>query len=151
MVDDRDLEILKILQENCRKSMKEIALALGCPTSTVHSRIKKMRESGVIKGYKAILDGKYLGKGTTAFILASFSSREDVSQRDVAKKLSSFQDVQEVHIITGEWDIIIKIMAKDVESVGRFVVGKMRRLKGIEKTLTCMVFESVKEGLEIGI
>jgi DNA-binding Lrp family transcriptional regulator len=54
-----------------------------------------------------------------------------------------------VHIISSEWDILIKVRAKDVESVGKYVVDKLRLVKGIDKTLTCLVFESEKESTTI--
>ncbi|MEW6070473.1 MAG: Lrp/AsnC ligand binding domain-containing protein [Candidatus Thermoplasmatota archaeon] len=65
--------------------------------------------------------------------------------------LANLPEVQEVHIIAGEWDILIKLRAKDVDSIGKFVVDKMRAIKGIEKTLTCIVFETLKEGLKLEV
>ena len=53
--------------------------------------------------------------------------------------------MQEVHIITGDWDLLVKLRAENVDAVGKFVVDKLRLIKGLEKTLTCMVFETVKE------
>jgi DNA-binding Lrp family transcriptional regulator len=93
-----------------------------------------------------------LGAGTTAFVLASFAYKSEeriVSQRKVAKEIANFPEVQEVHIISGEWDILIKVKARDIESVGKYVVDKLRLVKGIEKTLTCLVFESEKESAAI--
>jgi DNA-binding Lrp family transcriptional regulator len=57
--------------------------------------------------------------------------------------------VQEVHIITGDWDLLIKLRAEHVDAIGKFVVDKLRLIKGLEKTLTCMVFETVKETTKI--
>ncbi|MCJ7713514.1 Lrp/AsnC ligand binding domain-containing protein, partial [Candidatus Bathyarchaeota archaeon] len=54
-------------------------------------------------------------------------------------------EVQEVHIITGDWDLIIKLRAEAVDSIGKFVIDKLRLINGLEKTLTCMVFETIKE------
>jgi DNA-binding Lrp family transcriptional regulator len=71
------------------------------------------------------------------------------SQRDEAAEIAKFPEVQEVHIITGDWDLLIKVREKDVDSIGRFVIDKLRFIKGIEKTLTCMVFETSKETTEI--
>jgi DNA-binding Lrp family transcriptional regulator len=59
--------------------------------------------------------------------------------------------VQEVHIITGDWDLLIKLRSESVDAVGKFVVDKLRLIKGLEKTLTCMVFETVKETTEIAL
>jgi DNA-binding Lrp family transcriptional regulator len=57
--------------------------------------------------------------------------------------------VQEVHIITGDWDILIKVRERDVDTIGKFVIDRLRAVKGVEKTLTCVVFETEKETTDI--
>ena len=57
--------------------------------------------------------------------------------------------MQEVHIITGDWDLLVKLRAESVDAIGKFVVDKLRLIKGLEKTLTCMVFETVKESTSL--
>jgi DNA-binding Lrp family transcriptional regulator len=155
-LDQDDRRILKLLQQNCKLSCKEIAADLSLPITTVYARIKRMEQLGIVKAYKAVLDGRKLERGATSFILASFAYRpkgqgEILSQRDVARDIASFDEVQEVHIITGDWDILIKTKTKDVDAVGKFVIDKLRTVKGIEKTLTCMVFDTLKETSDIGL
>lgn len=154
-LDEKDIKILGLLQENCKTSMKKIARKIGSPITTVHAKIKKMEKLGIIKGYKAILNGKKLDRKTAAYILVSFAynppgSEEPLSQREIIKKIAKFPEVQEVHIITGDWDILIKVRVKDTDSVGQFVVDKLRKVKGIEKTLSCIIFGTGKETLDIG-
>jgi Lrp/AsnC family leucine-responsive transcriptional regulator len=151
-LDTGDISILRIIQGNCRLTSREISDRTGLPITTVFAKIKRMEKAGLIKGYRAVLNPTQLGASTTAFILASFSSKtgeKRISQREVAKELASFPEVQEVHIISGEWDIIMKVKAKDVESIGEYVVDKLRLVKGIAKTLTCLVFQSEKESTTI--
>jgi len=153
-LDERDIEILKLLQKNCRMTAKEIAKKIGSPITTVYAKIKRMEELGVIKQYKAILDSKKLDKGAAAFILTSFVYRpggreKPLSQRDVAKRIAAFPEVQEVHIITGGWDILIKVKADHVDTLGKFVMDKLRLIEGIDNTLSCIVYETVKETTDI--
>ncbi len=155
-LDSKDVEILKILQENCRLTAKKISDMLRIPISTVYAKIKRMEQSKIILGYKAVLNASKLGIGTTAFILASVAYRvpgieEPLSQVEIAEKIALFPEVQEVHIISGDWDLMIKVKASDVHEIGEFVVNKLRKVKGIEKTLTCMVFKTAKETTEIPI
>jgi Lrp/AsnC family leucine-responsive transcriptional regulator len=115
-----------------------------------------MEQLGVIKEYRAILDSRKLDYGTTAFILASVSygARSDdkaPTQRDIASEIAKLPEVQEVHIITGDWDLLIKLKGRDVEALGKLVIDRLRLVKGIEKTLTCMVFETAKETTGIPI
>ncbi len=152
-IDKKDLNILDLLQKNCRMTSKEIARVIDSPVTTAFARIKRMEELGIIKNYKAVLDAAKLDKGTTAFILASVSYRlkqgAQLSQRKIVQEIAKFPEVQEAHIITGDWDILIKVKEKDVSGIGKFVIDKLRVVEGIEKTLTCMVFETQKETTDI--
>ncbi len=155
-LDSKDLKMLKMLQENCRIAAKEIAKKIGSPISTVYAKIRRLEQSNIILGYRAILNAEKLGIGTTAFVLASVAYRvpgveKPLSQVEIAKKIALFHEVQEVHIISGDWDLLIKVKARDVHEVGEFVVNKLRKVQGIEKTLTCMVFKTAKETTEIPI
>lgn len=155
-LDEKDIEILKLLQENSKRSSKEIARMVGSLIPTVYAKIKRMEDSGIIKRYKAILDAKKLDMGTTAFIFVSVSYRTPgekkiLDQREIVKKISKFPEVLEAHIITGDWDILVKVKAKDVEVIGKFVTDKLRKIEGVDKTLSCMVYETLKEGTDISI
>jgi len=152
-VDKKDLNILNLLQKNCRMTAKDIAKTIDSPVTTVFAKIKRMEKLGIVKDYKAVLDAQKLNRGTTAFILASVSYRlkegTALSQRKIAKEIAKLPEVQEAHIITGDWDILIKVKEKDVGAIGKFVIDKLRMVEGIEKTLTCMVFETEKETTDI--
>jgi len=151
-LDEKDLAILTLLQKNCRMTAREIARKINSPITTVFAKMRRMEQQEIIKEYKAILDSKKLNFGTTAFILASFSYRNGetpLSQRVIAEQIAKFPEVQDVHIISGDWDILIKIKEESVDAVGNFVIDKLRTVKGIEKTLTCMVFDTQKETTEL--
>ncbi len=151
-MDDKDLAILTLIQEDSKLTANQIAKKVNAPITTVFAKIKRMEEIGIIKQYRAVLDPEKLNLGTSAFILAQVSYRamkEDnktpITQRDVAEEIARFPEVQEVHIITGDWDLLVKLRAENVDAVGKFVVDNLRQIKGLDKTLTCMVFATVKE------
>jgi DNA-binding Lrp family transcriptional regulator len=153
-ISEKDLEILRILQENCRLRAKEISKKVDTPISTVFAKTKRMESEGIIKAYKAVLDARRLGRGATAFILVSFEQQSpgqqiSPTQRDVAKEIAKLKEVQEVHIISGDWDILAKVKAKDVDMVGKLVLDRVRLIKGVKRTLTCMVFETEKETTDL--
>jgi Lrp/AsnC family leucine-responsive transcriptional regulator len=155
-LDEKDRAILALIQENSKLTAKQIAKKIDAPITTVFAKTKRMEELGVIKEYRAILAPEKLESGTAAFILVSVSYRakaDDVpiSQRVVAEEIAKFPEVQEVYIITGDWDLLVKLRAESVDAVGKFVVDKLRLIKGIEKTLTCMVFETIKETTKINL
>jgi DNA-binding Lrp family transcriptional regulator len=149
-LDDKDLAILMLIQENSKLTANQIAKKTNTPITTVFAKIKRMEEIGIIKQYRAILSPEKLNLTTTAFILAavSYGNNPDgtlITQRGVAEDIAKLSEVQEAHIITGDWDILIKIRAESVNAVGKFVVDKLRRINGLQKTLTCMIFETIKE------
>lgn len=155
-LDDKDLAILMLIQKDCKLTAREVAKKIRSPITTVFAKIKRMEELGIIKEYRAVLDARKLDYGATAFILAAVSygvknSDSQLSQRTIASEIAGFPEVMEVHIITGDWDLLIKLKGKDVETVGKIVIDKLRLVKGIEKTLTCMVFETYKETTEIPV
>jgi DNA-binding Lrp family transcriptional regulator len=149
-LDDKDFSILMLIQENSKLTANQIAKKINIPLTTVFAKIKRMEDLGIIKQYRAILSPEKLNLTTAAFILAavSYGSKPDktlITQRDVAQEIAQLSEVQEVHIITGDWDLLIKIRAESVNAIGNFVVDKLRRINGLQKTLTCMIFETIKE------
>jgi Lrp/AsnC family leucine-responsive transcriptional regulator len=155
-LDEKDMAILSLIQENSKLTARQVAQRIDVPITTVFAKTKRMEELGVIQHYRAILAPETLDAGTAAFVLASVSYRTKVgevaiSQRTVAEEIAKFSEVQEVYIITGDWDLLVKLRAESVDAVGKFVVDKLRLISGLEKTLTCMVFETVKETTEINL
>jgi DNA-binding Lrp family transcriptional regulator len=146
-LDQKDIEILKILSADAKLTTKEVARRLQSPVSTVFSRIKRLEKEGIIKKYVALLDPRKFGKETVAFVLVSFSTQgqSPISQREVAKQIAEFPEVQEAHIITGDWDILLKVRVSSVEELGNFVVDKLRSVRGISKTVTSIVLSTEKE------
>ena len=155
-LDEKDRAILALIQGNCKLTAKQISKKIGSPITTVFAKIKRMEKLGVIREYRAILDSRKLNRGATAFILASVSYRDGssgalISQRDVAEHIAKFPEVQEVHIVAGDWDLLIKLKANTVDAIGKFVIDNLRIVKGIEESLTCMVFETCKETTNIPV
>jgi len=155
-LDEKDLAILTLIQQDSQRTAKQIAKRINIPLTTVFAKTKRMQEQGIIRGYHAVVAAEKLGMGTSAFILASVSYRSKidgalVSQRTVAEEIAKFGEVQEVHIITGDWDLLVKLRAASVDSIGKFVVDKLRLISGLEKTLTCMVFETIKETTAVAL
>jgi len=143
-MDEKNLRILEILCEDCKKTTKQLARLVGLPQSTVYARIKAMESKGIIKKYKTIIDEKKLGYNVKAFIFISYVPTE-ISQEEVAKRIARFPQVKSIYIIAGEWDVIVEVIERDVDMLGEFVVKKLREIKGVNKTLTCVVLKRIKE------
>ena len=145
MIDKKDVTILTELKKNSRNTTKNIGKIVKIPRITVHDRIKKMVNDGIIKSFTIIPDYKKIGLSCTAFIFVSFQPDFNISQRELAKRISLLPNVFEVHIISGEYDLLIKVRGITLEEIGKLIVDKLRLIKGVGRTLTCTCFETVKE------
>jgi Lrp/AsnC family leucine-responsive transcriptional regulator len=145
MIDEKDEMIIGELKKNARNSTKNIAARINLPRVTVHDRIQKMLKRGVIKSFNVSIDYKKIGYPTEVFIFVSFIPTPDVSQKELAKRIAKLSGVYEVHIISGEYDLLLKVRGKTLEDIGTLVVDKLRQLKGVSRTLTIACFETVKE------
>lgn len=143
-LDEKDLKIIQMLRDDCKMPVKNISKKIGSPITTVYSKIKKMEKTGVIKGYKAIVDDKKLGRGVTAFICISCvpgnvnntSSKSGRSEENISKKLSEIPEIEDVYVVTGPWDIILKLKAESVEEIGDISLKRIRTIEGVMNTLT---------------
>ncbi len=139
--------ILELLQQNSRMSVREIAKILDMPPTTIHSRIKKMERDGLITGYTVKLDENKLGVGTKAFVFISLESNvKDIDFGSIlVKKLVKYPEIQEVCNLSGDWDVLVKIRVENTEKIGEFVINKIRKIPGVERTVTAIVFGTHKE------
>ncbi|NHJ41355.1 MAG: Lrp/AsnC family transcriptional regulator [Asgard group archaeon] len=147
VIDEKDKVILETLLQDSRMPTKHIAEKLDIPRVTVHTRIEKLKQEGVIKQFTIIADYAKLGLPVTAYVFIEYTHNENLTQKDLAQLIADIENVFEVHLITGEWDILIKIRGKTIEEIGQIVLEKIRPLKGVTKTITCPSFVNVKNGL----
>lgn len=145
MIDEKDEMIITELKKNARDSTKDIAARINIPRVTVHDRIQKMRQQGIIKSFNISIDYKKIGFGTEVFIFISFIPTPGLSQRELAQRIAQLPGVHEVHIISGEYDLLLKVRGRTLEDIGTLVVDRLRQLKGVGRTLTFACFETVKE------
>lgn len=145
MLDDKDRQILEELRVDSKKTTKTIAENTGIPRTTVHDRIHKMEQSGVIRKFTIVPNYELIGEPTTAFVFISYAGGTGANQKELAQKLAEMKGVYEIHMISGDWDILAKVRGENVERIGELVTERLRELPGVGKTVTCAVFKTVKE------
>jgi len=138
--DKTDVKILKVITENSRLSYRKIAKKIEVSTLTVLSRMKKMEESGVIKGYSTLIDHKKLGLGMTVIIEVKTTKGHSVL-RDQLKKL---ENVYGIWGITGKNDLMILAKFADTDMLSKFT-KKIFALPNIEGVETHLVLDTIKE------
>jgi len=138
--EPEERELLRSLQKDSQRSLRELAEELGLPVSTVHEKVKRLERDGMVKGYHAALDAKKLGFPATGFILVSVSA----SQSKAAEKIAKLPGVQEAHLISGDWSLLVKAKCASVEELGK-LAERISAIPGVSKAATLVVFETVKE------
>jgi Lrp/AsnC family leucine-responsive transcriptional regulator len=142
-IDDKDVEILNIIQNNARETQAEIARAVGLAPSAVLERVRKLEARGVIRGYAALLDPRVLGQGLLAFV--AVRSEEAPGDDSVSRALAECPEVSEVHHVAGDDCHLIKVRARDAEHLGHLLRTRLGRIPGVRSTRTTIVLETVKE------
>lgn len=142
-IDGIDVKILNIIQDNGRVSNAEIARKVLLAPSAVLERVRKLEESGAIRGYCALLDPKALGQKMLAFI--AVQSAELPGEDRIARSLARMPEILEVHHVAGEDCFLVKLRARDAEHLGELLKKKIGRIPGVRSTRTTIVLGTEKE------
>ena len=144
-MDDVDRQILNLLQDDARRSFKEIAEEAKVSEATVFVRVKKLMKNSVIKSYKAIVDPKQVGKGTLAFVM--LKANPNVYTK-VLPTLVNMNEIYEIFDVTGAYYAILKIRTSSTEELAT-IIDKIGMIEGITGTETAVVLRSIKEEIAI--
>ncbi len=144
-VDDIDIQILNYLQENGRQRVTAIADDLGINRVTAAERIEKLVKNGIINRFTVKINYGRLGIDVLAFVFISFKKNNEITQEELADKISRIDGVDEVHIIAGEFDILAKVRSRNLKELGEKVINKIRSFPGVENTFSHVVFQTIKE------
>jgi len=139
-MDELDYKILEKLNENARKSYREIARELKVSLSTISNRIKKLEDEKVIEGYIPLINQEKIGYDLTAVINVKISHGKLI---EVQEKISMDKHVSGVFDITGDWDSLIIAHFKDRRDLNGFIKGVLA-MDNVEKTNTQIVLNIVK-------
>jgi DNA-binding Lrp family transcriptional regulator len=143
--DEHDLLILDALKADARQTIAELSTRLGIPRATVHERIVRMKKAGVIKRFTIEQDYRLTGLPTMSFVFASYAPAARTDQHETARQVSRLPGVFGVYIISGEWDLLIKVRGKSIEDIGTLILDRIRNSPGIAKTYTMACFEVAKD------
>jgi Lrp/AsnC family transcriptional regulator for asnA, asnC and gidA len=140
-LDDVDVHILKILQSDGRTALSEIARRLDMGSATIHERVRSLEEEGYIREYRAVLDPELLGIDQVAFVhVETMAGRFS----EVAERIAEHREVQEVHEITGDADLLVKVRVRETDDLSDFLAD-LGESEGVRKSATNVSLRSVKE------
>jgi DNA-binding Lrp family transcriptional regulator len=146
-VDDVDRKIIRLLQDDARKSFNKIAEGLGIAVGTAYNRVKNLEDKGILKGYTIMLDSAKLGYGLTSLILIEAEGRY---LPDVEKELANLDEVISIYDITGDYDIAVIARFKNRSALNNFIKSALK-MPHVSRTVTNVVLNVVKEDFRVKI
>ncbi|AKA70781.1 MULTISPECIES: Lrp/AsnC ligand binding domain-containing protein [Clostridium] len=149
-LDDLDLQILHILIKDSRTPFLEIARQCHVSGGTIHVRMKKMEDLGIIKGTKMIIDNSKLGYDVCCFIGIYLDKANTF--KETLEQLKLIKEIVELHYTTGEYTIFIKVICKNIEDLQNLLMNKIQRVDGIQRTNTFIsLYQPVDRNIELDI
>jgi Lrp/AsnC family leucine-responsive transcriptional regulator len=143
-MDKIDKKILKVLANNARINNVKMSKIIKLTAPATMQRIRRLQNSGIILGFKTILDKKKLGKGLTCFMAITLKSEMENAAGDlIGNQLKKFSEIEEIHFLTGRYDCLIKLHVRDVDDLREFMFKKLTKLEAFSHVETFISLSSI--------
>jgi Lrp/AsnC family leucine-responsive transcriptional regulator len=143
-LDEIDRRILRLLQENGRIQNTELADMIGLSPSPCLRRVKILEESGVIERYVALLDASRVGMGLTVFARVWLKGQDADTVEAFTRAVKRFPQILECHLMAGDCDFVLRIVASDFEDYRKFQMDHLTRIKGVQNVKTEIPMQRIK-------
>jgi Lrp/AsnC family transcriptional regulator, leucine-responsive regulatory protein len=144
-LDAKDLAILKVLQHHAKMPVAEIAKLAHLSTTPTFDRIKRLEANGIIKKYIALLDNKKISKSLMVICFVSLKEHNKNAGAKFIKKIMELQEVIECFSISGQFDFMLKVVCKDMDSYYDFHVNKLSQAENVGHIESTFVIGTIKE------
>jgi len=148
-LDQKDLSILKLLQQNARFTVKDISDKIHLSTTPVYERIKRMEEAGVIKQYTALVDHAKVKKGLMVICYVSLKQHNKTIGAKFIKVIQEMNEVIECYNISGEFDFMLKVVVENMDAYYDFHVHKLSEIENIGNVQSIFVMGILKQSYVI--
>jgi Lrp/AsnC family transcriptional regulator, regulator for asnA, asnC and gidA len=138
-IDNTDLKILEILTQDAKKPYTEVAKRVYVSQGTIHVRMNKMEEAGIVERTTLRLNYSKLGFDITAFI--GIYLEKSALYEKVLEKLKEIKEITNIHYTTGNYSMFVKIHCRDTNHLKEVLHEKMQQVEGIERTETMISLE----------
>lgn len=143
--DRVDRKILDILQRDGRTSITDLAQAVGLSATPCAERVRRLERNGVITGYHARVSPQALGKTLLVFLEIKLSAKSDAVFEKIRKELDGMPDVMECHLVSGDFDYLVKARLAEMNDYRRLLGDILQRLPASAESRSYVVMEEIKE------
>jgi DNA-binding Lrp family transcriptional regulator len=143
-IDETDRRLLRVLQQDSRRSVQQLGEVVGLSASACHRRLKALEESGLVRGYRAVLDAERLGFTMQFFIEVSLASQSEPVLDAFEAAVKDVPEVLECHLMAGQSDYILRVICRDHEDFERLHRRLLARLPGVARVHSNMSIRTVK-------
>lgn len=143
--DRFDRAILRVLAEDARISVADLARRIGLSKSPTQARLRRLEQTGVILGYRALLDPIRLGLDHVAFVEVRLSDTREAALRAFNAAVALQPEIEQAHMIAGNFDYLLKVRTHNMTAYRRFLGETISTLPHVANTSTYVAMEAVKE------
>lgn len=144
-LDRFDMAILRVLSAEGRISATELSRRIGLSKSPTQARLKRLEDSGVITGYRALLDPIRMGLAHVAFVEVKLSDTREAALQAFNRAVVGVGEIEECHMIAGHFDYLLKVRTSDILEYRRVLAERVSTLPHVSSTSTYVAMESVKD------
>jgi Lrp/AsnC family leucine-responsive transcriptional regulator len=150
-LDDTDIRLLKLLGEDSNVTMKELAAKVNLSPSPVFERVKRLESNGYIKKYIALIDAEKLNQGLIIFCSIRLKQHDKSIGHEFVTDIMRISEVVECYNISGDYDFLLKVYARDMKHYQDFVFNKLGSVKSIGSTHSTFVMCENKNSHNINL
>ncbi len=141
-----DMSILKLLENNAKLSLEQIAISLEMNEKDVEKKIAEYEDGDVIVGYKTLIDWEKVGDtGVSALIEIKVVPQQGIGFERIAERISQYDEVESVYLMSGGFDIAVTVTGRTLREVAYFVSDKLSQLEYVTATATHFVLKKFKD------
>jgi Lrp/AsnC family leucine-responsive transcriptional regulator len=143
-LDNIDRRILEILQDNARISNQELADEVGLSPSPCLRRVKLLESSGIVRNYAALLDPAAVGQALQAIVEVRLEHQTSASVARFEKEVLKYPQVLECYLLAGDWDYVLRVVARDLDDFREFCVNSLAKIAGVSNVKSNICMKQVK-------
>ncbi|WP_027385203.1 Lrp/AsnC family transcriptional regulator [Chryseobacterium gregarium] len=143
-LDDKDMQLLRLLQKDAKLTVKELAKEVNLSPSPVFERVKRLEQEGYIKKYAAVLDAEKLNLGLIVYCQLKLKSNDAYLAVEFEQEILKIKEVAECYSISGDFDFLLKVHVQDMKEYQNFVFNILGAVPSIGSTHSTFVMAQVK-------